>query len=84
MNKISQNEGQKLLNMKDRLSGKVIGQDEAIDKLSKAIQRTCAGLKDPTRPIGSFVFLGPTGVVKPNSPKFWLNICLIRMKLSYE
>ena len=69
VNKISQNEGQKLLNMKDRLSGKVIGQDEAIDKLSKAIQRTRAGLKDPTRPIGSFVFLGPTGVGKTELAK---------------
>mgnify|MGYP001338783188 FL=1 len=69
VNKISQNEGLKLLNMKDRLSGRVIGQDEAIDKLSKAIQRTRAGLKDPTRPIGSFIFLGPTGVGKTELAK---------------
>ena len=69
VNKISQNEGQKLLNMKEQLKGKVIGQDEAIIKLTKAIQRTRAGLKDPSRPIGSFVFLGPTGVGKTELAK---------------
>ena len=69
VNKISQNEGQKLLKMKEELSGQVIGQDEAIIKLTKAIQRTRAGLKDPTRPIGSFIFLGPTGVGKTEMAK---------------
>jgi len=69
VNKISQNEGHKLLNMKEELKGKVIGQDEAIIKLTKAIQRTRAGLKDPSRPIGSFVFLGPTGVGKTELAK---------------
>jgi len=69
VNKISQNEGHKLLNMKEELKGKVIGQDEAIVKLTKAIQRTRAGLKDPSRPIGSFVFLGPTGVGKTELAK---------------
>ena len=69
VNKISQNEGQKLLKMKEELSGQVIGQDEAIVKLTKAIQRTRAGLKDPTRPIGSFIFLGPTGVGKTEMAK---------------
>ncbi|MDR9419190.1 ATP-dependent Clp protease ATP-binding subunit [Gracilimonas sp.] len=69
VNKISQNEGQKLLKMKESLSGKVIGQEEAIIKLTKAIQRTRAGLKDPTRPIGSFIFLGPTGVGKTEMAK---------------
>lgn len=62
--KITQSEGKKLLNMKEELGKKIIGQDEAIVKLTKAIQRTRAGLKDPTRPIGSFIFLGPTGVGK--------------------
>jgi len=62
--KITQSEGKKLLNMKEELGKKIIGQDEAIVKLAKAIQRTRAGLKDPTRPIGSFIFLGPTGVGK--------------------
>lgn len=69
VNKISQNEGHKLLKMKEQLSGKVIGQDEAILKLTKAIQRTRAGLKDPSRPIGSFIFLGPTGVGKTEMAK---------------
>ncbi len=69
VNKISQNEGAKLLKMKESLSGKVIGQDEAILKLTKAIQRTRAGLKDPSRPIGSFIFLGPTGVGKTEMAK---------------
>lgn len=69
VNKISQNEGQKLLKMKESLAGKVIGQEEAILKLTKAIQRTRAGLKDPSRPIGSFIFLGPTGVGKTEMAK---------------
>ena len=69
VNKISQKEGQKLLKMKEQLGKKVIGQDEAITKLTKAIQRTRAGLKDPARPIGSFIFLGPTGVGKTEMAK---------------
>ena len=69
VNKIAQSEGQKLLKMKQELSNNVIGQDEAITKLSKAIQRTRAGLKDPFRPIGSFIFLGPTGVGKTELAK---------------
>ena len=59
-----QNESKKLLNMADELNGKVIGQEEAIKKLVKAIQRNRVGLKDPKKPIGSFIFLGPTGVGK--------------------
>ncbi len=69
VNKISQKEGQKLLQMKEALGKKVIGQEEAITKLTKAIQRTRAGLKDPARPIGSFIFLGPTGVGKTEMAK---------------
>ena len=69
VNKISQKEGQKLLKMKEELSKKVVGQEEAILKLTKAIQRTRAGLKDPARPIGSFIFLGPTGVGKTEMAK---------------
>ena len=63
-NRIAQKESNKLLGMADQLSGKVIGQEEAIKKLTKAIQRTRVGLKDPKKPIGSFIFLGPTGVGK--------------------
>jgi ATP-dependent Clp protease ATP-binding subunit ClpC len=67
--RIAQNEGAKLLNMKDELAAKVIGQEEAIKKLTKAIQRTRVGLKDPKKPIGSFIFLGPTGVGKTELAK---------------
>lgn len=69
VNKISEKEGQKLLKMKEELGSRIIGQDEAITKLTKAIQRTRAGLKDPARPIGSFIFLGPTGVGKTEMAK---------------
>ncbi len=67
--RIAQNEGAKLLNMMEELSGKVVGQEEAIKKLTKAIQRTRVGLKDPKKPIGSFIFLGPTGVGKTELAK---------------
>ncbi len=67
--RIAQSEGIRLLKMSEELKGRVIGQDNAIQKLAKAIQRTRAGLKDPNRPIGSFVFLGPTGVGKTELAK---------------
>jgi ATP-dependent Clp protease ATP-binding subunit ClpC len=69
VNKIAQSESEKLLKMEVALTGQVVGQDEAIRSLSKAIRRTRAGLKDPTRPIGSFIFLGPTGVGKTELAK---------------
>ncbi|MGB3464713.1 MAG: AAA family ATPase, partial [Cyclobacteriaceae bacterium] len=68
-----QKESNKLLNMREELKGSVIGQDEAIDKLVKAIQRTRVGLKDPKKPIGSFIFLGPTGVGKTEMAKVLSN-----------
>lgn len=71
--RIAQNESAKLLSMKDELEGSVIGQEEAIKKLTKAIQRTRVGLKDPRKPIGSFVFLGPTGVGKTEMAKVLAN-----------
>ena len=67
--RIAENESAKLLTMGKELEGKVIGQGEAIKKLAKAIQRTRVGLKDPRKPIGSFVFLGPTGVGKTEMAK---------------
>jgi ATP-dependent Clp protease ATP-binding subunit ClpC len=67
--RVAQNESVKLKGMGDDLRKQVIGQDEAIGKLSKAIQRTRIGLKDPKKPIGSFVFLGPTGVGKTELAK---------------
>ncbi len=67
--RIAQAEGQRLLNMGQILKGSVVGQDEAIEKVVKAIQRNRAGLKDPNKPIGTFVFLGPTGVGKTQLAK---------------
>jgi len=69
LTKVSQTESGKLVNMTDALNGKVIGQDEAVMKVVKAIQRNRAGLKDPNKPIGSFFFLGPTGVGKTQLAK---------------
>ena len=69
VNRVAQTEGLKLLGMAEDLQGKVIGQDAAIMKLVKAIQRTRVGLKDPKKPIGSFIFLGPTGVGKTELAK---------------
>lgn len=66
---VSNDEGKKLVSMGTELKGKVIGQDPAIEKLVKAIQRTRVGLKDPKKPIGSFIFLGPTGVGKTELAK---------------
>ena len=67
--RIAQKESSKLLEMSKELSAKVIGQDDAIAKLTKAIQRTRVGLKDPKKPIGTFIFLGPTGVGKTELAK---------------
>ncbi len=69
VNKVAQSESEKLLKMDSALKDQVVGQDEALMKLTKAIRRTRAGLKDPTRPIGSFIFLGPTGVGKTEMAK---------------
>jgi ATP-dependent Clp protease ATP-binding subunit ClpC len=67
--RIAQTEGTRLLKMADELRGSVIGQDEAIHKVVKSIQRNRAGLKDPNKPIGTFIFLGPTGVGKTQLAK---------------
>jgi ATP-dependent Clp protease ATP-binding subunit ClpC len=64
LNRMEQKEAQKLLKMEDELKDHVIGQDEAVIAISKALRRSRADLKDPRRPIGSFIFLGPTGVGK--------------------
>ncbi|HVN55941.1 MAG TPA: ATP-dependent Clp protease ATP-binding subunit [Anaerolineaceae bacterium] len=66
---IAQEESQRLLTMEDELRKSIIGQEEAINAISKAVRRARAGLKDPRRPIGSFVFLGPTGVGKTELTK---------------
>ncbi|MBN1398576.1 MAG: ATP-dependent Clp protease ATP-binding subunit [Bacteroidetes bacterium] len=67
--KVAQSESEKLLKMEEALEEMVVGQEEAITKLTKAIRRARAGLKDPKRPIGSFIFLGPTGVGKTEMAK---------------
>jgi len=64
LNRMEQKEAQKLLKMEEELKGQVIGQDEAVIAISKALRRSRADLKDPRRPIGSFIFMGPTGVGK--------------------
>jgi ATP-dependent Clp protease ATP-binding subunit ClpC len=64
LQRMEQKETEKLLKMEEELKGKVIGQDEAVTAISKALRRSRADLKDPRRPIGSFIFLGPTGVGK--------------------
>jgi len=69
VNRIAQTESNKLMALPDRIKGKVIGQDEAVAKVVKAIQRNRAGLKDPNKPIGSFIFLGQTGVGKTQLAK---------------
>ncbi|MBN2683012.1 MAG: ATP-dependent Clp protease ATP-binding subunit [Bacteroidales bacterium] len=67
--RIAQAEGTRLLKMMDEMKGSVIGQDPAIEKIVKAIHRNRAGLKDPNKPIGTFIFLGPTGVGKTQLAK---------------
>lgn len=69
VNRVAQSESEKLLQMEEVLRKRIIGQDEAIKAVTRAIRRTRAGLKDPNRPIGSFIFLGPTGVGKTQFAK---------------
>jgi ATP-dependent Clp protease ATP-binding subunit ClpC len=69
VNRIAQKESNKLSKLPELINGKVIGQDEAVSKVVKAIQRNRAGLKDPNKPIGSFIFLGQTGVGKTQLAK---------------
>ena len=86
--KMAQAEGIRLMGMKDDLMSKVIGQDKAIETLVKAIRRSRIGLKDPNRPIGTFMFLGPTGVGKTHLAKelakfmFGSSDALIRVDMS--
>ena len=69
VNKITESENEKLKNLEENLHKRVIGQDEAVTAIAKAIRRGRVGLKDPNRPIGSFLFLGPTGVGKTELSK---------------
>ena len=69
VSKVAESEGQRLLEMKDKLKQDVIGQDEAVETVVRAIQRNRAGIKDPERPVGTFLFFGPTGVGKTKLAK---------------
>ncbi len=86
--RVAQAEGDRLASMGEEINDKVIGQDEAVKKVVKAIQRNRAGLKDPNKPIGSFIFLGPTGVGKTQLAKvlarylFDTDEALIRIDMS--
>lgn len=88
VNKIAESENARLMNMAAELKAEVIGQNEAIEQLAKAIRRSRAGLKDPKRPIGTFMFLGPTGVGKTELAKalarymFHSEEALIRVDMS--
>jgi ATP-dependent Clp protease ATP-binding subunit ClpC len=88
LKKVSQLETEKLISLEPDLKSKVIGQDHAIEKISKSIRRNRMGLKDPNKPIGSFIFIGPTGVGKTQLAKELANImfgdpdALIRVDMS--
>ena len=88
ISKVAESERQKLLNMKEELSEKIIGQNRAIESISKAIQRARAGLKRKHRPIGVFLLLGPTGIGKTETAKvlskylFNHNDALIKLDMS--
>jgi ATP-dependent Clp protease ATP-binding subunit ClpC len=86
--KLEQTESEKLLNMREEIHKRIVGQDESIEALTRAIQRSRAGLKSPKRPVGSFLFLGPTGVGKTEMAKalaeflFGDEMALIRIDMS--
>jgi ATP-dependent Clp protease ATP-binding subunit ClpC len=88
LKKVSQQESEKLANIESELTKKVVGQDHAVEKIAKAIRRNRMGLKDPNKPIGSFMFLGPTGVGKTQLAKELADIifgdrdALIRIDMS--
>ena len=77
VSKMLQSEKEKLLHLEDELHQRVIGQNEAIEAVADAVRRSRAGLQDPKRPIGSFLFLGTTGVGKRNLPRRLPNSCLM-------
>ncbi len=78
VSKMLEGEREKLLHMETELHKRVIGQDEAVNAVANAIRRSRAGLSDPNRPVGSFLFLGPTGWGKLSYAKHWPSFCLIR------
>ena len=75
VSRLMEGEVEKLIQMEERLHERVIGQDEAVEAVSNALRRSRAGLSDPNRPIGSFLFLGPTGVGKTELARRWPSSC---------
>ena len=75
--KLNESERSKTLHLADELHKRVIGQDEGVTKVTEAIIRSKAGIKDPSKPIGSFLFLGPTGVARPSLPRPLPRVCLM-------
>jgi ATP-dependent Clp protease ATP-binding subunit ClpC len=75
LTRLEKEEAQRLLELENELHKRVISQDEAIKAVAKAIRRAAAGLKDPRRPMGSFIFLGPSGVGKTLLAKAWPSSC---------
>lgn len=69
--RLLESEREKLLRLGEQLHKRVVGQDEAVTAVADAVLRARAGLSDPARPTGSFIFLGPTGVGKPSFPRLW-------------
>jgi ATP-dependent Clp protease ATP-binding subunit ClpC len=78
---IATEESQRLLQMEDELHKHIVGQEEAIQAIARAVRRSRAGLKDPRRPIGSFIFLGPTGVGKTELTKALAASCSVAKTL---
>ena len=73
--KLKESDAHRLQKLEDTLHKRVIGQEEAVSAVARAVKRGRVGLKSPNRPIGSFLFLGPTGVGKQNFPKHWQKRC---------
>ena len=84
VSRISEEETTKLLHLEDELHKRVVGENEAVAALGRALRRTRSGLSDPKRPGGSFIFLGPTGVGKSGSPRPSLACSLMMLMLSYN
>ena len=80
--KLMEGEREKLLHLADIIHKRVVGQDEAVEKVTEAILRSRAGISDPNRPIGSFMFLGPTGVGKTELAKALANTSCVRSSAS--
>ena len=83
VSRLAEEESERLLHLEDILKSRIIGQDEAVSAVARAIRRGRMGLKDPRRPIGSFIFLGPTGVGKTEISKV-LADCHVRQRKRYD